>query len=277
MGLIVQLPDWNLNYGVAAFGAYAAILVESIYLILGGFENASLLSISILTNGSAVIVAGFGGAPSTPFALSRICLTSLFLIWAVIFQENDKFDGTYAILCSVVHFFYQLQLRQNGDHSEGFLPQHEECAETDEAPSKSCLQFPPTDYKDAAKASRNLRIFFGDSICLESAMAPVTILGTIMTYRIFDFDLGFGLVFAFMSAFLSSGILFFINYARMRGRRMKTQKVLLNLVRLMVVIGILCFSIVTSLELPDIDLSWWKITFGVSWFVHPPTLHIGNL
>ncbi|KAF6235159.1 hypothetical protein HO173_006788 [Letharia columbiana] len=267
MGMTFKLPDWSLNYQVAAFGAYATILVESVYVILGGFENASLLSTSILTNGSAVFVVGFGGTFSTPFAIIRICLTSLFLLWAIISQENGAFDGTYAILCSVAHLFYQLRLRQNWDESEGFLPQYEKCAKTDEAPSESCLHTPPMDHNDAAKLSRNLRIFFGDSFCLEGAMVPVTVLGTVMTYRVFDFDLGFGLVFAFLSAFSSSVILLFINYARTRGRRMDTRKALQRLLAMVLVIGSFCFVFFTSVEFPGIEFNWWKITFGVAWFM----------
>ena len=269
MGMTIQLPDWTFNYPVAAVGAYATILVESIYLILGGFENTSPLSISILTNASAVLFAGFGGASSTPLATFRICLTSLFLLWAIIFRENETVDGTYAVLCSVAHLFYQLRLRHNGDGFEGFLPQHEKRSETEETPLESCGHTPPTDRNDAAKFSRNLRIFFGGSLCLEGAMLPISILGTVMTYRVFDFDLGFGLVFAFMSAFLSSAILMFINYARMRGRRMQTQKVLQRLISLMVFFGTFCFVFFTSIDFPDIEFSWWKIAFGVAWCVYP--------
>ena len=105
MCITTKLPAWYLNYQVAAFGAYATILVESIHLILRGFENASLLPISILTNGSAVLVAGFGGACSTPLAILRICLTSLFLLSAIILHEDETFDGTYATLCSVALSF----------------------------------------------------------------------------------------------------------------------------------------------------------------------------
>ena len=122
MGMTIQFPNWTLNYQVAAVGAYATILVESIYLILGGLENTSLLSISILTNTSVVLFAGFGNASSTPLVSIRICLTGLFLLWAIVFHENETVDGTYAIFCSVVHLFYQLQLRHNDDRFEGFLP-----------------------------------------------------------------------------------------------------------------------------------------------------------
>ena len=174
MGKTIQLPDWSLNYRVAAFGAYSTILVESIYLILGNLENASLLSISILTNGSAVLVAGFGGASSTPFAIIRICLTSLFLLCAIILEENETFDGTYAILCSVAHLVYQLRLRQNSDRSDRFLPQHEKRGKMNETPSESCLPTPSPDYNDATTFSRRLRIFFGDFFCLDGAIVPVT-------------------------------------------------------------------------------------------------------
>ena len=266
MCITTRLPAWYLNYQVAAFGAYATILVESIHLILRGFENASLLPISILTNGSAVLVAGFGGACSTPLAILRICLTSLFLLSAIILHEDETFDGTYATLCSVAHLTYQLISRHSKNDFEKYLPQHEKRAKTDEARAESCLH-PPTDYNHAANSSRGLRIFFGDSFCLEGAMALVTMLGTVMTYRVFDFDLGFGLVFAFMSAFLSSVILLFINYARVQGRRMDTQKAIQRLVSTILVLGTTCFVFFTTAELPDIELSWWRITFGVAWFV----------
>ena len=264
----MAISDWNLNYQVAAFGAYATALVESIYLILGGFEDGSLLSISILTNGSAILLASFGGTSSTPFAILRICLTSLFLLCAIILREDQAFDGTYAILCSVAHLVYQLRLRSS-DESEGFLPKHEKYAKT-EALSDSCLHAPPRDYIGAAEFSGNIPIFFGDYFCLEGAMVPATILGTVMTYRVFDFDLGFGLVFAFMSAFLSSVILLLINYARMRGRKMETGKALQGLVRLMVIIGPCCFGFFSSVQLPDVEFSWWRIAFGISWFVAHP-------
>lgn len=273
MGMTIELPDWSLNYPVAAFGAYATIFVESIYLIFGGFENASLLSISILTNASAVLVAGLGGSSSTPFAITRICLTSMFLLWAIIAQENETFDGTYAILCSVAHLVYQLRLRHNGHDSEGFLPQHEKRTKIDEAPLESCMHTPSIDCNDAQTFSRRLRLFFGDSFCLEGAMVPVTILGTVMVYRVFDFDLGFGLVFAFISACLSSAILLSINYARMRSRRMETRKELQRLASLIIVIGAFCFFFFTNVEFPDIKFSWWRITFGVAWFVQPPHVY----
>ncbi len=246
--MTIQLPDWSLNYRVAAFGAYATVLVESIYLILGGFENASLLSISILTNASAVAVAGLNnGASSTPFAITRICLTSLFLLWAIVVLPVDgTFDGTYAILCSVAHLSYQQHLQRNADASTGLLPQHHKCTKIDEAPPKSYLHAPPTNRNDEADSSRNIRIFFGDHFCLEGAMVPVTILGTVMTYCVFDFDLGFGLVFAFMSAFLSSVILLFSNYARGRGRRFETRKALQSLVSLLLIVGTFCLVLFNS-------------------------------
>lgn len=270
MGMTIELPDWSLNYQVAAFGAYATIFVESIYLILGGFENASLLSISILANASAVLVAGLGGSSSTPFAITRICLTSMFLLWASIPQENGRSDGTYAILCSVAHLVYQLRSRHNGHDSEGFLPQHEKHAKIDEAPLENCMHIPSIDSNDAKNSSRSLRIFFGDSFCLEREMVPITILGTVMVYRVFDFDLGFGLVFAFISACLSSVILLSINHARMRGRRMETRKALQTMACLIVVVEAFCFFFFLAVEIPDIKFSWWRISFGVAWFVHFP-------
>lgn len=167
-------------------------------------------------------------------------------------------------------FFVAWDISRHDGDSEGFLPRHETRAKTDDAPLACGLQTPPTDYNDAKNSSRSVRIFFGDSFCLEGAMVPVTILGTVMTYRVFDFDLGFGLVFAFMSAFMSSLILLFINYAQMRGRRMETQKALQMLVSVMLVVGTFCFVFFTSIEFPDIEFSWWRIAFGVAWVIFLP-------
>lgn len=269
MGMTIELPDWSLNYHVAAFGAYATIFVESIYLILGSFQNASLLSISILTNASAVLVAGLGGPSSTSFAVTRICLTSFWLLLSIIAQKNNAFDGTYAVLLSVAHLVYQLRLRHEGEDPEGFLPKHEKRTET-EVSLESCMHTPPTDCNDEPQFSRNIRIFFGDSFCLEGAMVPVTTLGTVMFYRVLDLNLGFGLVFAFVSACLSSVMLLIINYARKRSRQMETRKELARLTSLIVVMGAFCFVFFTYVEFPGIEFSWWRITFGVAWFVPPP-------
>ena len=265
MGIFSRLPEWSLNYQVAALGAYATILLESIYLILRGFEQSSLLSVSILTNGSAVLFAGFGGDSSTPLAALQICLTSLFLLWATFLQGDDPFNGTYAVLCSVAQLTYQLLLRHYGTHSE-VLPQHETCTKAEEEPYESCLHTHPTG-KDATNFLGSLRLFFGDAFCLDDAIVPVIILGTVMTYRVLDFDLGFGLVFAFMSAFLSSIVLLFINSARLRGRRIDTQKSIRVLIGLLLVIGTFCFVLLTTMEVLDPELSWWRVAFGVAWFV----------
>ena len=74
-----------------------------------------------------------------PCAIIQICLTSLFLFGAIILKHNQTLDGSYAILCSVARLFYQLQLRHNGNYSKGSLPQHENGAKIDSAPSASCL------------------------------------------------------------------------------------------------------------------------------------------
>lgn len=76
-------------------------------LIFGGIDNASLLSISILTHGSAIIIAGFGRSDGVPLAAIRIGLTTLFLLWSIATKrEKEAFDGTYAILCSCGHLVY---------------------------------------------------------------------------------------------------------------------------------------------------------------------------
>lgn len=104
--LKTHLCNWRLNYEIAAFGAYCTILVEALCLILGGFEDASPLSISLLTSGSAVAIAGFGDYFSTPLAVFRISLTTAFLLISIVSRRGgENFDGTCASLCSVAHLF----------------------------------------------------------------------------------------------------------------------------------------------------------------------------
>jgi len=124
-----SFAGWRLDYQVAAFGAYATILVESVSLILGGIEDASALSISLLTNGSAVIFAGFYWANAAPLAAIRIGLTAIFLVWSIATKpEKDSFDGTYAILCSCAHLVYQYigGFNSDGDDVANYLQGRED-------------------------------------------------------------------------------------------------------------------------------------------------------
>lgn len=84
MRLPIDHPDWHLNYEVAALGAYATILVEAIHILFGGFDDASPISISLLTNGSAVLFTPHAKSRATPLAAVRIYLTATFLLWGVV-------------------------------------------------------------------------------------------------------------------------------------------------------------------------------------------------
>jgi len=80
---------------------------------------------------------------------------------------------------------------------------------------------------------------FDDTFRLDDPMAQIAILGTIMTYRIFDgFDIDVGLVFAFFSIALCAILLLVIDFARNRGRHFETTKALQRLVGMMVPLGI---------------------------------------
>lgn len=93
------MPERHFNYHVAALDAYSTVFVEALFLILGGlFENAWPLSISIFTNGSAVLLAGLGGACATSLAALRIGLTTAFLFFSIVLvTEAGAFDGKFAI------------------------------------------------------------------------------------------------------------------------------------------------------------------------------------
>lgn len=219
------MPEWHLNYQVAALGAYSTIFIEALFLILGGpWENASPLTISILTNGSAVLLAGLGGACATSFAAIRICLTTVFLFFCIVLvTEEAAFDGTYPILCSVAQLSYHWLLRRSRrktgrfDGYSLFLESNKDLDNRDSRDhglgDKACW--------DAERFARALTFELGDHFHVDGGVLLFTVLGTALTYRVFDFDLGFGLFFASVSAFWSLVLLILINFMRLRGRQME--------------------------------------------------------
>jgi len=269
------MPEWHLNYQVAALGAYSTIFIEAVFLILGGrIENASPLSISILTNGFAVLLAGLGGACATSFAVLRICLTSVFLFFSIVLvTEEGTFDGTYAILCSVAQLCYHWLLRRNqweSDRFDGSSLSPESNKDLDNRDSrdhglgdKACW--------DAERFERALTFEFGDYFHVEGGVLLFTALGTALAYRVFDFDLGFGLFFASVSAFWSLVLLILINFMKLRGRQMEVHSAMRRRF-----VGISIFTLPVSyiffaLNYGDIgwadEITWWKPAVGTAWFV----------
>ena len=277
IGLRFQIPSWCLKYQVASIGVYATTLVEGTYLVLGGFGNATPLAISLLTNASAIGLAGLGGSNAVPVATFRMCATSLFLLGSmVIVHEGETYNGTYAALCSLALLIYNSLLL----YDENQRSLQEDKKRTEDSMQQENLPF---SFNGAASPYRNLILQYRDSVRVDCGVLLLFTLGTVMTYRVFDFDLGFGLVFASVSAVLCIGIILCSGYlVKTRERILDINKPLLMLIRLLVMIGCPVFGFFCAYnQLFDAedndaplsfigDLSWWRVSFGVSWCVSKP-------
>lgn len=256
------IPERYLDYQVAALGAYSTILVESLFLILGRpFDSASPLCISILTNGSAVLLAGFGGACATSLAVLRICATTVFLLFCVVLvKEEEKFDGTSAILCSIAYLFYNWFL-QPDQRTKGRFDDH---IPFSEGSKKFEIRRP----RDRGIA---LNFKLGDHFHVDGGILIFTVLGTALTYRVFDFDLGFGLFFASVSAFWSLVLLLLINSMRLRGRRAKVHNAIQRRVLSILVLTLPASYLFFALNYSGVEwaneITWWKPAVETAWFV----------
>ena len=260
MLLRTRRQNWILNYKVAALGAYATIFVEAVYLILGGFRNASPLVISILTNGSAVILAGSDGPRALSSAAIRISATMVFLLASIVTTtERENFDGTAASLCSVAHLIHQCSVQRKGWQSSIFLQQTEEAKDKHEEDRDHGYN------SSAANFSRHLIFQFGNDIKFDGGHLLFLSLGNVAIYRIFDFDLGFGLLFASFSLAPCAALLLLVNWAQLRGRQVKIneaiQKSFARVFLLSMPISFIFFSFVDM----GVDIAWWKPAFGAGW------------
>lgn len=271
MGLTLHFPEWHLNYAVAALGIYATIFIESFCLIFGIFENASPLSISLLTNGTAVLLAGLDSSFSASFAILRICITTIYLTYPVFItsRSEEKLDGTYSVLCSVAHVAYTMLLSHREHSNSGDTSLSQEAKKKAQASPQSQSADSPSKGARTMTFSRNTVFEFGDAFHLEGAALIIVLLGTTITYRVFDFDLGFGLVFAFFSAAFSTVLLCLINFARLRGRQWSAVKAIQRLVGMLIPAGAFCYTFFTYTSL-GIEISWWRATFGIVWYVVDP-------
>lgn len=274
--LVMRLmPEWHLNYQVAALGAYSTIFIETLFLILGGpWENASPLTISILTNGSAVLFAGLGGAYATSFAAIRICLTTVFLFFSIVLvTEEGTFDGTYAIFCSVDYLTYHWLLRRNQRKTGRFdgrslFPESDKVLDSRDSRDhglgdKVCW--------DAENSERALTFELGDHFHVDGGVLLFTVLGTALTYRVFDFDLGFGLFYASVSAFWSLVLLILINFMSLRGRQVKVHSAMRRRFSGILILTLPASYVLFALSHSNIEwaneITSWKPAVGTAWFV----------
>ena len=250
------MPAWHLSYPVAAIGAYATIFIEAIYLIIvGDFADAGPLAISILTNGFSVFVTGFGGSRAVPLAVAAILVTTVFLFVSITFRgQGQDFDRTYASLCGVAHLSHQCVVVWKESQRKRLSVQKQSNKESKE--EKTSMPF-----------SRDLTIHFGKYFQIEGSILLFLTLGTAMTYRIFDFDLGFGLVFASLSTVLSIAVVIFINWARPLGWAITTSGAVVRFF----VVPFLLLSPVSfvffTYAIIEIEIPWWKPAVGVAWYV----------
>ena len=250
------LPAWHLDYPVAAIGAYTTIFIEAFYLtIVGDFADAGPLTISILTNGFAVCLAGFGGSRAMPLAVATILVITLFLLVSITFRGHGKdFDGTYALLCAVAHLLHQCVVLWEVSQHEGLSARKQ----SDEESKEGGMSMP---------FSRDLAFHFGKYFQVEGGILLFLTLGTAMTYRIFDFNLGFGLVFASLSAALSMAVVVFVNWARPLGWAITTSGAVVRFyVVPFLLLSPVSFVFFTYADI-DIAIPWWKPAVGVAWYV----------
>ena len=274
-------PAWQLNYRVATLAAHATSFVGYFAVVCGLWTNANPIAISIITNGLAVVLAGFAPSRQTENStILCICLTTMFLFYAIAAtarrddgRDGGAFDGTYAILCGVGHLIYSLLLCRKDRASGDGCISNEEIEKKGNAGDGSST----TDkvYDHGPDFHRNVVFSFGDAddFRIEGVAILLAVLGTMMEYRVFDFNLGFGLVFAGFSAICCCFMLYLINFARLRGRRIDANTSIQKLAGMLMTAGSFCFFLVPTVaadfELGD-DISWWRATFGVVWLV--PTI-----
>ena len=262
-----QYRHWRLNRDIAALGAYSTILIEAFYLILGGFQNASPLSISLITNGSAIILAGFESSRATPLAAIRILLTNVFLLTSIVLvREGESFDGTYAALCNFAHLVNGVLIQheeQRRDPSQ--LPDRGNGKSKEDVSLESfTVQF---DNSVERSGIRKVSIHFGTGFQLDGGTLLFFVLGTALAYRVFDFDLGFGLVFASLSAVLSVVLLGLINSTRLRGRHVDIGAAITrDFISPCMILGPAAFIFFLRVDV-GADIPWWKPVAGAAWFV----------
>lgn len=266
MSFNLHQPDWHLNYPLAALGAYASVVVQLTCLTFGDFENATPLSISLVTNGSTLILAGFDSYSSYPLAILRIFLTTIFLLYAIVasLTTEQAFDGTYAILCGVAYLAYAIFSQSQHVASDPMQGQHAE--KKTEAPAHIQLDNDVRRYAEALTFQRKVVFQFGDTFQLDGGAALLSIFGTALVYRAFDFDFGFSSVFAFFSAVCCTNLLFLINFVRLHDRHIDIMKVVQRLLGLLLPVGVFCFLVFTYVDF-GINTSWSRVAFGVVWCV----------
>lgn len=265
-----NLPKWQLDPSIAIFATYTTLLVASASLIFGGFETTSPLAISLLANGAATILAGYGGLRSSPSAFLCICLTSVFLLCGIATSfgtrdlNHDRFDGTYSILCSFAHLAYTAILvykqveSQHGSNPGQEVEKKDDSfvqSNNDESSDKGVIVTFP---------SRDIVFQFGDTFRMRAKVFIPMVLGSAMIYRAVDFNTGLGIICASVSGTMSALLLFMIDVTRYQEQNVDLDKALQKFVGALISVGIFCYIAFTYTEM-DPDITWWRVAFPITW------------
>lgn len=124
---------------------------------------------------------------------------------------------------------------------------------------------------DAERFQRALTFELGDHFHVDGGVLLFTVLGTALTYRVFDFDLGFGLFFASVSGFWSLVLLILINSMRDRGRRVELHGAIQRRILGILILTLPANYVFIALNYSDVqwadEITWWKPAVEIAWFV----------
>jgi len=164
----------------------------------------------------------------------------------------------------VAHLAYQSLTHYTPDRGEyAHLPEDESESKTDNGTQSESYKEGDRD-ESLTNFHRNMVFQFGCCFQIQGILVLFSVLGTAMTYRTFDFNLGFGLFFASISAMCCTLLICLDHITRLWGRQIDMNKALQRLVGMLLPVGIFCGIIFTMVEL-GIDISWWRASFGLVW------------
>lgn len=271
MHLPTRLAEWRLYHPVSALAAYSTILFQAIYVIVGRKEGSSPFTISILINGFTVILSGFGGSREIPRALLHVTLNTFILLFAITtLREGERFDGTYAVLCAMAQSMHQVLLWRTGDlEGDSLLLSHENQKKLEELGSSPQVKRCSIYDNDSLAFGRRIIFHFGEKFQVDGALLLYLTLGNAITYRVFDFNLGFGLAFASISALWCICLLWVANVARLRGRQINMRtSIRHHLCSALVCSGSFVFAFSKFVDF-GVEVDWWKVAFGATWYGTP--------
>lgn len=274
MGTPIKLPPWRLDHPLAAFAAYATIIVELVDLIFNGLSEPYAIAASIIMNGSAVLLAGYGGPESPPPAFLCICLNTVFLLCDIASTMgpspfHDTHVGcTYAMLCSIAHLTYSggLLYKQIECRNDPVVDQQVE--KKDDCVAEKQTEMEAGEAEDMIKFDRNISFQFGDRFRMEvKNLLPIVIGTALVTYRSPNsLNSDVGVIFGLLSGVMGVSLLFLIDATQVRFQSVDMDAAWQHLVAVLLFVGVFWYSLF-SFYSSNPGTDWWRITFVIVWYV----------